>query len=109
MALRGAAKVIGERGPQAVGDASIENAEADLIVQLEGPVVEIRGADARPDAIDDDDFLMQQSRVVLPDFHAVFEKRAELVMAGVLDDRAVRRAGGRNHDLDVDASAYRIA
>src|SRR5260370_13795212 len=108
MALSRASEVVGEGGPQTDGDVSIENAQADLIVQLEGSVVEVRRADARPHAVDDDDFLMQQSRLILPDLHTVLQQRSVLMMAGVLHARTICRAGRGHTDLDVDASLHRV-
>src|SRR3954447_7728512 len=104
MPLDGEAAIRLEGRGELRGERWIEDAHADLVVELERAVVEVRRADARPDTVDDHDLLMDQRALKLPDLYAALQQRAELMVAGVLHDRAVGRRRGRHHDPHVDAA-----
>ena len=71
-----------------------------LVVELERAVVEVRGADRRPQAIDHDHLLMQERAVVLVQLDAGGEQLLEVPVARMLDDRVV---GARHRRQPVGA------
>ena len=70
-------------------ERSIEEADRDLVVDLEGAVVEVGGADRAPHAVDGHDLLMQQGLGVFEDAHAAGEELVEIAVRRVLHHRHV--------------------
>src|SRR2546430_8549645 len=73
--LAGVLHVVEEGVAQFLGELAAGEADGDLVVALERAVVEVRRADARPDAVDDDHLLMQQRVLVLVNLDRSEERR----------------------------------
>src|SRR6185437_14257797 len=96
-----ALEIVGEIGIDDGGDIAVENGEIDLVVQGEGAVIEIGGADDAPLAVDGHELGVNHGRQVVVDLGSGANEVecsavTELVDEGVVDVRA----GGQDPDLD---------
>ena len=92
-----------------LGQRGIADAQRDLVVGLEGAVVEVARADRAPLAVDGHHLLVQQARLVLEDADAARQQLLEVAVRSMLHDRHVRRVGRRHHDAHVDAALRPLA
>ena len=76
----------GEVPPEALlhlpGERAVVDEEVDLLVQVEGSLVEVRRAHRGEDAVDDHRLEVEHRGLVLEDLHASLEEGAERRAAG---------------------------
>ena len=96
---------MGEVGLHALGEAGVADREVDLVVEAEGTVVEVGGADDSPELVDDEDFGVNHGGLVLVDLGAGLEERAVAAAAGAAGEHVVGLAAG-DEDADLDMALF---
>src|SRR2546425_3788968 len=88
------AQVLLERRLESTRHRPAVDHQVQLVVQREGPIVQIRAAHRRPHPVDDHRLGVQQRRAVLVNVHARLEHAPELAAARLAHQAAVDHAGG---------------
>src|SRR3954470_15376688 len=100
---RAALEVLHETALQIRRDSPIEQIDVALFIVREGAIVEVRGPDRHPTAVDHHDLVMQHRPVELLDFDTSHEQPPKKTNAVVAREPVVV-ADARHHDPNVDAA-----